>query len=198
MKSLAVILFTVGLASAVNLASPIVQSGNIDSSLLSSALNGSAAVNGSDAAGGLDLSNLNLGDVNLGSIDLSDANSLASGIELIMNSLCLGNLIDVNSLLGLGLNNELQLFLQMAQLAQLEALGFLSVGSIQSLIQSNLLFGGGFSNVNSLNLGNFGVFKREAEKLKKSAKRYRLRRNVGKRQCSSAEVPSLSVAPPQA
>ena len=159
MKTLAAIFLTAGVASAVNLASPIIQNGAIDPNLLANsslALNGTDVFNSGFDPASLNLGSLNLGGLNLGSINLGDPLSLGQGILGLMNSFCLGSVVDINSLLGLGVSNELNLFLQLAQLAQLEALGFLNVGGIQQLIQSNLLFGGGFNNFNlgsNFNLG---------------------------------------------
>lgn len=67
---------------------------------------------------------------------------MAGGILALMNNFCLGQAVGLNNILGLGLNNEVDMFLQLAQLAQLESLGFLNVGGVQSLIGSNILSGG--------------------------------------------------------
>lgn len=56
-----------------------------------------------------------------------------------MNSFCLSQAVDLNSLLGLGLNDQVDMFLELAQLAQLESLGFLNVFGVQNLIESNLV-----------------------------------------------------------
>ncbi|KAK3369119.1 hypothetical protein B0T24DRAFT_631766 [Lasiosphaeria ovina] len=61
-----------------------------------------------------------------------------------MNNFCLGNLLDINNIQNLGLNNDQDLFLQLAQLQQLQQLGFLNNGGIQSLFSSGLV-GGNFN-----------------------------------------------------
>jgi hypothetical protein len=171
MKGLAAVFLTAGLVSAVSV-NPSVQTSVEASQAEDNAanaqgisVNGSAVLNGSQInsadpnfdPASLDLSNL--GGVNLGQIDFSDQNSVASGILSMLNILCAGNLFDVNSILDLGVNNDLQLFLELVQLMQLEQLGFLNVFDIQSLLGSG--FGGGFgsgfgSGVNS-NLFNVGM-----------------------------------------
>lgn len=199
MKTLAAIFLTAGVASAVNLASPIIQNGAIDPNLLANsslALNGTDVFNSGFDPASLNLGSLNLGGLNLGSINLGDPLSLGQGILGLMNSFCLGSVVDINSLLGLGVSNELNLFLQLAQLAQLEALGFLNVGGIQQLIQSNLLFGGGFNNFNLGSNFNLGFFKRAVEEETKNLKRTRLRRNIAKRQCGDGQsVQAVQVSP---
>lgn len=97
----------------------------------------------------LDLQNMNQGGLNLGSINLADPISLAFGIDSLMNSFCLGGIIDLNTLLALGAQQQQQMFLELAQLAQLQQLGLLNVFGAQNLIQSNLLFGGAFNVFNS-------------------------------------------------
>lgn len=95
----------------------------------------------------LDLGNMNLGGLNLGSVNLADPVSLAFGIDSLLNGFCLGQLVDLNTLLALGVNNQAQMFLELAQLAQLQSLGFLDTFGVQNLIESNLLFGGGGFNL---------------------------------------------------
>lgn len=92
---------------------------------------------------------MNQGGLNLGSINLADPVSLAFGIDSLMNSFCLGGLVDLNTLLALGVQNQQQMFLELAQLAQLQQLGVLNVFGAQNLIQSNLLFGGAFNVLNA-------------------------------------------------
>lgn len=94
-----------------------------------------------------------MGLLNLGSIDLEDNVSVASGILALMNSFCLGQVVDLNAVLGLGLNDQVDMFLELAQLAELQSLGFLSVLGAQNLIESNLLFNG--AEVNVFNLGKY-------------------------------------------
>lgn len=103
-----------------------------------------------DSASQVDLASINLGLLNLGSLNLQDQISVAQGILALMNSFCLGNAVNINALLSLGLNNQVQMLLELAQLAQLQSLGFLNVFGVQSLIQSNLLFG---NQLNAFNLG---------------------------------------------
>lgn len=92
---------------------------------------------------------MNQGGLNLGSINLADPISLAFGIDQLMNSFCLGGIVDLNTLLALGVQNQQQMFLELAQLAQLQQLGVLNVFGAQNLIQSNLLFGGAFNILNA-------------------------------------------------
>lgn len=101
----------------------------------------------------LNLGNMQVnGGLNLGSINLADPVSLAFGIDQLMNNFCLGQLVDLNTLLALGVQNQQQMFLELAQIAQLQQLGLVDVFGAQNLIQSQLLFGGGAGNV--LNAGN--------------------------------------------
>lgn len=58
-----------------------------------------------------------------------------------MNSFCLSNAVDLNSLLSLRLNDQVDMFLELAQLAQLESLEFLNVFGVQNLIESDLVLG---------------------------------------------------------
>lgn len=75
---------------------------------------------------------------------------MAQGILALMNNFCMGNAVNVNALLGLGLDGQVQMLLELAQLAQLQSLGFMNVLGAQNLIQSNLLFG---NQLNALNIG---------------------------------------------
>lgn len=88
----------------------------------------------------INLAALNLGLFNLGSVNLQDQLAVAEGILALMNSFCLSQAVDLNSLLGLGLDDQVDMFLELAQLAQLESLGFLNVFGVQNLIESNLVF----------------------------------------------------------
>lgn len=92
---------------------------------------------------------MNQGGLNLGSINLADPISLAFGIDSLMNSFCLGGILDLNTLLALGVQQQQQMFLELAQLAQLQQLGLLNTFGAQNLIQSNLLFGGAFNIFNA-------------------------------------------------
>lgn len=91
------------------------------------------------SAQSINLAALNLGLFNLGSVNLQDQLAVAEGILALMNSFCLSQAIDLNSLLGLGLDDQVDMFLELAQLAQLESLGFLNVFGVQNLIESNLV-----------------------------------------------------------
>lgn len=77
--------------------------------------------------------------------------AVAEGILALMNSFCLSQAVDLNALLGLGLNDQVDMFLELAQLAQLESLGFLNVFGVQNLLESNLVF-----NNNQLDVLNIG------------------------------------------
>lgn len=137
----------------------------------------------------LNLGNMQVnGGLNLGSINLADPVSLAFGIDQLMNNFCLGQLVDLNTLLALGVQNQQQMFLELAQIAQLQQLGLVDVFGAQNLIQSQLLFGGGAGNV--LNAGNIlnvgGVFKREPGS--KPATLRERRDDMIKRQCNVANA----------
>jgi len=171
MKSLSALVLTAGLVSAVSVApSPVANeaSSNGQAESIANIFNSSVGLNGSQidsASPNFDPASLNLnnlGGVNLGQVDFSNQDSIASAILSMLNVLCAGNLFDVNSILDLGLNNDLELFLELVQLMQLEQLGFLNVFDIQSLLGSG--FGSGFSsgfgsslvgtsNSNAFNLG---------------------------------------------
>ena len=154
MRSFALLL-SAGLVSAVNLAPPVVQSGTavnvngLNNSSQESSFGGNSGLNENSGFnnlnnlnnGGLDLSNLNLGGLNLGSVDLNNQNDLINAILAMQAGLCLNNIFDSNSLLNLGSSDDLDLFLELAQLMQLEQLGFLSIGGIQSLFNSGLVLG---------------------------------------------------------
>lgn len=80
---------------------------------------------------------------------------MAQGILALMNSFCLANVVNFNALLSVGIDNQVQMLLELAQLAQLQSLGFLNVVGVQNLIQSNLLFG---NELNVFNIGGFTVY----------------------------------------
>lgn len=92
--------------------------------------------------GGLNLDGLNIGGLNLGNIDLNSQDAIAQGILSILAGFCLNNALNQNNILNLGLNNELELFLELAQLAQLQQLGFLSGTGIRGIFNSGALLGG--------------------------------------------------------
>lgn len=79
---------------------------------------------------------------------------MAQGIFALMNNFCLAQALDLNAVLGLGLNGEVDMFLELAQLAQLESLGFLNAIGAQNLILSNVLFSG---DQGGFNLGKCGL-----------------------------------------
>ncbi|KAF3767900.1 hypothetical protein M406DRAFT_328951 [Cryphonectria parasitica EP155] len=126
---------------------------NVNAGALTGQENGAACIS-VDA-----LNNVNAADVNLamvdsvsdirGAINLQDPLSIAEGIVVLMDGFCLGQTVDLNALLGLGIDDEANIFLELAQLAQLESLGFLNGDGVQSLVESNLLFNG---NGNVFNL----------------------------------------------
>jgi len=131
--------------------------------------------------GGLNLGDLDIDGLNLGSVDLADQDAIARAILQMLNGLCLsGNnaLNNLDSVLGLGFDDDLDLFLQLAQLAQLQQLGFLGNGGVRNLFNSGFVggVGGGF---------NLGVFKREVTEARKTMKRTKLRRGTKiRRQCA--------------
>lgn len=92
--------------------------------------------------GDLNLDDLNIDGLNMGNIDLNDQEALAQGILSMLAGFCLNNVLNQNNILNLGLNNELELFLELAQLAQLQQLGFLSGTGIRGLFNSGALLGG--------------------------------------------------------
>lgn len=155
MKSFATILLTAGLASA-NLLAPIANRdsnsilGNLDSGLNLEDIEASSL----DLGG---LGNLDIGGLNLGSIDLSNNDDVANAILELLGGWCLGNIFSLSSLLSLGSNSDVMMLIEIAELAQLEQLGFLNVGDIQSLFSSGSLDSG----------FNVGVFKRAIEERKK-------------------------------
>ncbi|KAB5572013.1 hypothetical protein GE09DRAFT_652139 [Coniochaeta sp. 2T2.1] len=215
MKGLGALALTAGLVSAVTInpnvqtsvqAAPAVNeaSGNAQAESITNIFNSSVNLNGSQISASdpnFDPASLNLnnlGGVNLGQIDFSDQNSVASGILSMLNVLCAGNLFDTNSILNLGQNSDLELFLELVQLMQLEQLGFLNVFDVQSLLGSG--FGAGFGSQfgGNSNIFNLGFFKRAVSERKKTMKRTRLRRSPTKtrtkRQCQAGAVDPNAVA----
>ena len=131
------LLLSAGLASAqVNLANQVGVNG----------LNSSGIGNGFSAAnfdlGNLDLGSLEVGGLNLGNVDLGNQDVVAEAILAMLGGFCLGNALDLNSILGFGFNNDVDLFFQLAQLMQFEQLGFLNLGGIHSLFNKGLALGG--------------------------------------------------------
>lgn len=129
-----------------------------------------------------------------------------------MNNFCLGNIVNVNNLLTFGLDNQVQMLLELAQLAQLQSLGFLNVLGAQNLIQSNLLLG---NQLNAFNVGGYpklfpsfecfsrteftfaGVLKREVARIKPTLKRTVARRGLAaaRSQCNLASVVTVQNLP---
>ncbi|KAK3688595.1 hypothetical protein B0T22DRAFT_158751 [Podospora appendiculata] len=190
------LLLSAGLASALSLANPFARNGAVQSDLIS---NSSAiANNSSDIANGtLNLGgNLNLNGLDLNNLNFSNQNDVARAILALLSGLCLGNVLDLNGILALGLSGDLELFQELVQLVQLQQLGFLNNGGASALFNSGLS-GGNF---------NIGLFKREVAEAKKSMKRTRLRRSSKSKantQCNAASgnqaaAAAAAAAPEQA
>ncbi|KAK4450107.1 hypothetical protein QBC34DRAFT_379752 [Podospora aff. communis PSN243] len=188
MKSYA-LLFSVGLASA-----QVLQAGGVNNLNLgaNSLFNSTFNVNGNaadfdPASLGINLADLNTQGFNFANLDFGNQNAMAQAIQVLLGQLCLANALDFNNIIGLGLNNQLDLFLQLAQLQQLQNLGFIGLGGAAALFNSGRIFGGGF---------NVGFFKRELQKAKKMMKRTKLRRGqrVTKRQCQGVNSVQPGVA----
>jgi hypothetical protein len=92
--------------------------------------------------GDLSLDGLEVAGVNLGSVDLGNQDVIAEAILAMLGGFCLGNALDLNNILSFGFNNDVDLFFQLAQLMQLEQLGFLDLGGVQSLFNSGNVLGG--------------------------------------------------------
>ncbi len=137
MKTLA-LLFTAGLASAsVDIAARQTGAAFVNSTDISSAVQGS-----NFNLAQLGLSGLRVGGVNLNSIDLNNQDIVAEAILAMLGGLCLGNALSLNNILAFGFNNDVDLFFQLAQLMQLEQLGFLDLGGINSLFSAGTVLGG--------------------------------------------------------
>jgi hypothetical protein len=156
---------------------------------------------GSFNLGDLDLNGLEIGGLNLGSVDLGNQDVVAEAILTMLGTLCLGDALNLNKILSFGFNNDVDLFFQLAQLMQLEQLGFVDLGGIHSLFNSGLVLGGFNLGQYPFNYSSFrplsriyvltlhtGVFKRELEEAKKTMKRTKLRRGQKvRRQCATAD-----------
>jgi hypothetical protein len=92
--------------------------------------------------GGLNLGDLNVGGLNLGNVDLGNQDVVAEAILAMLGGFCLGNALDLNNILNFGADNDVDLFFQLAQLMQLEQLGFLNLGGIQNLFNKGSVLGG--------------------------------------------------------
>lgn len=141
MKGTLTVLLSAGLALAQSGVSNFT---NISSSsIANSGLDNGSEFNIADFdINGLNLGNLNIGGLNLGSIDLRNQDAVAQAILAMLGNFCLGNALDVNNILSFGFNNDVDLFFQLAQLQQLEQLGFLSLGGIHSLFNKGRVLGG--------------------------------------------------------
>jgi len=98
--------------------------------------------------GDLNLSDLQVGGLNLGNLDLTNQNVVAEAILAMLRNFCLGNALDLNAILNLGIDNELDLLFQLAQLQQFAQLGFLDLFGIQQLFNRGLI-------LNGFNLGEY-------------------------------------------
>ncbi|KAK3294869.1 uncharacterized protein B0H64DRAFT_375605 [Chaetomium fimeti] len=177
------LLLTAGLASArIHLPRQAgINNLNISSSGGSNiGVNGASSFNLADFdLGELGLDGLEVGGLNLGTVDLGNQDVIADAILAMLGGFCLGNALDRNNILSFGFNNDVDLFFQLAQLMQLEQLGFLDLGGVQSLFNNGQVLGG----------FNLGVFKREVSEAKKMMKRTKLRRGQkAKRQCATEGV----------
>ena len=151
MKTL-VLLLAAGLASArvhlprqagannLNLSSS--DASNIGVGSVGSVGSGSSFNLGDFNLGDLSLDGLEVAGVNLGNVDLGNQDVIAEAILAMLGGFCLGNALDLNNILSFGFNNDVDLFFQLAQLMQLEQLGFLDLGGVQSLFNSGNVLGG--------------------------------------------------------
>ncbi|KAI4859232.1 hypothetical protein F4820DRAFT_440467 [Hypoxylon rubiginosum] len=98
--------------------------------------------------------------------------SLLQNLEGLMLGLGICN-FDFGSLSGIGINDQIQLLLQLQQFAQLEQLGLVNSFSIEQLIQQELL----------LNNFNLNIFKRTISATVKQAARENKRTIMTKREC---------------
>lgn len=140
MKSYA-LLFSAGLASA-----QILGAGGLNSLNLG----GGAVLNNFNVNGNafdFDPASLgiNLADLGFGNLDFSNQNAMVQAIQSLLGQLCLANSLNFNNIAGLGLNNQLDLFLQLAQLQQLQNLGFIGVGGAANIFNSGQIFGSPFN-----------------------------------------------------
>lgn len=141
MKATFAVLLSAGLALAQ---SGLSNSTNVNSSGVTNiGLNGGSDFNLADFdLGDLNLGDLDVGGLNLGKVDLGDQDAIAEAILAMLGNLCLGGALDLNKILSFGFNNDVDLFFQLAQLQQLEHLGFLNLGGIHSLFNKGLVLGG--------------------------------------------------------
>ncbi|EPE10624.1 hypothetical protein F503_05719 [Ophiostoma piceae UAMH 11346] len=124
--------------------------GNADGINLGNIAGGSSGLSSLSALSGLNLGGLSIGGLDLGSVNLNSQNDLLNAIELMMGALCLNDLVNANILGQQSQSADIEMFLELAELMQLEASGLINLSEIQTLFSSNSLF-------SSFNLG---VFKR--------------------------------------
>ncbi|KAI6090162.1 hypothetical protein F4821DRAFT_229791 [Hypoxylon rubiginosum] len=98
--------------------------------------------------------------------------SLLQNLELLMLGLGICN-FDFNSLGGIGINDQIQLLLQLQQLQQLQQLGLVNSVSIEQLIQQELL----------LNNFNLNIFKRTISAAVKQGARESKRTVMARKEC---------------
>jgi len=144
MKSCA-LLFSVGLASA-----QVFQAGGVNNLDVNALLNTSLDVNSGaadfdPAALGINLNALSNQGLDFSNLDFGNQDAMAQAIQSLLGQLCLNNAIDFGNIVGLGINNQVDLFLQLAQLQQLQNLGFVGLGGAANIFNSGRLFGGGFN-----------------------------------------------------
>ncbi|KAI0404177.1 hypothetical protein F4802DRAFT_598380 [Xylaria palmicola] len=114
----------------------------------------------------------NLNDINIDPNDIQG--SLQQNILDLLLSMGICN-FNLNSLQGIGLNNQIQLLLQLQQLQQLQALGIVNSFAVDQLIQQELL-----SQTFNLN-----IIKRSIDASVRQASRGKKRTTMLRRQCSN-------------
>ncbi|KAK4181795.1 hypothetical protein QBC36DRAFT_383124 [Triangularia setosa] len=172
MKS-AIVLLSIGLASAQVLNNSTGIFNNSSSSVTSPGFD----IDSLNLGGQVDLNNLNVNGLNLGNLDLGNQDAIVEAILAMLGGFCLGNQLNRNSILGFGFNNDVDLFFQLAQLEQLQQLGFLNLGGVQNLFNKGKVLGG----------FNLGLFKREIADARKTMKRTALRRGQKARRQSCSQ-----------
>ncbi|CRK44260.1 hypothetical protein BN1723_000946 [Verticillium longisporum] len=80
--------------------------------------------------------------------------ALTQAIVQLTQAMGLGGILNLNGLANIGVGQELQLLLQLQQIAQIQSAGFITQVDIVGLLQQNQLFG-----------GRGGIFKRQEELL---------------------------------
>lgn len=145
MKSLTILL-TAGLASA-RVHFP--RQDDVNNFDVSSSISSNIGVNGASSVSlgdfnlaDLSLDRLEVGGLNLGNVDLGNQDVIAEAILAMLGGFCLNDALDLNRILSFGFNNDVDLFFQLAQLMQLEQLGFVDLSGVQSLFNSGRVLGG--------------------------------------------------------